>query len=149
VPPPRRGRRHGDDISRKTAPSGARQAALDGNSESARVSASRVLLDALHEPRDEEDWRTQQQQQMHVAAERFTQRITERCERMRAFRRKQLAEIVEPVGLVDLLDLEKDEDELVLVRELVARLAAIPEHVRQEHAPSRKAVCGGLRPRLS
>lgn len=108
----------------------ALKAALEGSSEAARVSAARVLLDALHEQQNEQDWRKRMASEMQVAADDFDRRFAQRAERARDSRRQELAEILEPLGLAGLAD----EDELELVRALAGRLAAIPEPVRQEHA---------------
>jgi hypothetical protein len=102
------------------------QAALEGGSDAARVSASRLLVDALHEPSEQQDWRKQMASEMQTAAAEFDRKIELRARVNRAHRREQLADILEPIGLAELVD----EDELEVVRALAGRLAAIPEPIR-------------------
>ena len=51
--------------------------------------------------------------------------------------RHQRPEILEPLGLAELAGEDEFvyDVELEIVRELARRLAAAPEHVREEHAP--------------
>jgi hypothetical protein len=111
----------------------ALKTALEGNSEAARVSASKVLMDALSEHGTEQDWRKQMASEIETAARRFDARITGLTERTRLIRREKLAGILEPLGLEELAD---EEDELELVRQLAGRLAAIPEEIRADHSVS-------------
>jgi hypothetical protein len=99
--------------------------ALEGSSESARVSAARVLIDALHEEQTDRS----RELEIHAAAEEFDRKIAARVERHRAIRRQELARLLEPIGLAELAD----GDELAVIAALARQLAAIPEHVRAEH----------------
>ena len=99
----------------------ALKAALEGQSEAARVSASKVLLDALHEPEREKE----RDLSLQVAADEFKRRIGDRCERATA----------------SLLAGDRDDsvngeiaNELARLRECERQLLAIPEHIRAEHS---------------
>jgi hypothetical protein len=98
--------------------------ALEGSSEAARVSAARVLIDALDT--DQEDH--SRELQIHAAADEFNRRIADRVKRMRTIDAARRTAVLEPLGLAELA--EKQDDELVA--ELARRLAAIPEAVRAE-----------------
>ncbi|MGH3079632.1 MAG: hypothetical protein ACRDNH_00655 [Gaiellaceae bacterium] len=99
------------------------QAALEGSSEAARVSASILLIDALHQPELERE----QASQLRAAAEEFTRRLADRVERQRQIRLEGLRDD----GEKDELDLELDR-----LRAIERQWLAIPESIRAEHAPA-------------
>ena len=70
--------------------------ALEGENESARVSASRLLIDALHEPAEQQDWRERMKGEMAAAREKFDELIRRKVEEVDA-RREQLGEELQPV----------------------------------------------------
>jgi cell division protein ZapA (FtsZ GTPase activity inhibitor) len=105
----------------------ALKATLESGSESARVSAARVLVNVYVEEREDR----QHELQIQRAAEEFDRKIRAQGERTRIIRREQLTELLEPIAMAELAD---EQDELELVRALAGRVAAIPEAVRQEHA---------------
>lgn len=103
-----------DFLKREVPPSEVWQAlklALEGGSESARVSAARVLIDALHEQADDRS----RELQVKTAADEFRAKFGARLERMRA------------LGLV------VDDDELRELREKAARWDQLPNAIKQEH----------------
>ena len=103
-----------DFLKREVPPSEVWQAlklALEGGSESARVSAARVLIDALHEQADDRS----RELQVKTAADEFRANFGARLERMRA------------LGLV------VDDDELRELREKAARWDQLPNAIKQEH----------------
>jgi hypothetical protein len=100
--------------------------ALEGGSESARVSAARVLIDALHTEQEDRSMELQ----IKTAAEEFHRKMAERVERIRVIDAARRTAALEPLGLAELADKQDDE----FVAELARRLAAIPEHVRSEFA---------------
>ena len=93
-------------------------------SEAARVSAARVLIDALHEEQQDRS----RELQIQAAAEEFTRKMADRVERMRTIDAARRTAVLEPLGLAELADKQDDE----LVAELARPLAAIPEAVRAE-----------------
>ena len=102
---------------------------LSSGNLTAKVAVVRFLADLeLYRPEDTKHHELELQ--VKTAAEEFDREWAERVVRHRAIRHDQLAEILEPVGLGHLAD---EQDDLELVRELAARLAGIPEHVRSEH----------------
>jgi hypothetical protein len=105
------------------------------NGGAAGVSASKLLIDALHEPEREKE----RDLSLKVAAEEFHRKFGDRMERSHAWRQHQLREILRPLGLVELAGEDGDvnlyETELEIVRELARRLAAVPDHVRAELSP--------------
>jgi hypothetical protein len=112
-----------DYLRREVAPARiwrALELALEGGSEAARVSASKVLMDALAD-RDEDDPRKQMQLQIKEAADKFSMQLHARAERQRGIRRQELAGILEPVGMEELAD----EEELVIVRALASRCVGL------------------------
>jgi hydrogenase maturation factor HypF (carbamoyltransferase family) len=100
------------------------EAALEGGSEAARVSASRLLVDALHESDEEADWRAQARSERQVAAERFMAQI-ERAVEIKA----NTGDVVDAegrvLGTITRVELER-------LREIERRWLALPEHVRAE-----------------
>src|SRR5512132_4002679 len=99
------------------------KAALEGNSEAARVSASKLLIDSLAEPaheRKQENW-------VREAAEAFDRKFAARLERQRQIDLRGLRDDSVPAPL---------RVELERLREVERRYLAIPEAVREEHAPS-------------
>jgi hypothetical protein len=100
-------------------------AALEGSSEAARVSASKLLIDSLHEPERERERQTW----IDDAAREFDRKFAYRLERQRQIEQGRLVEILEPLGLAHLAE----EDEIKMVRELARRLAGIPAAIRAEH----------------
>ena len=98
--------------------------ALEGSSEAARVSAARVLIDALHTEQEDRS----RELQIHAAADELNRRIADRVERMRTIGAARRTAVLEPLGLAELADKQDDE----LVAEVARRLAAIPEAVRAE-----------------
>jgi hypothetical protein len=71
---------------------------------------------------------------MNVASEEFRRKIEHRAMVARIQRRRQLVDLLEPIGLAELADEDSDEYQLKVVRELARRLGAIPESIREEHA---------------
>jgi Ser/Thr protein kinase RdoA (MazF antagonist) len=67
---------------------------------------------------------------MQVAASEFKRKVELSAHVRCSERRCQLAKILEPLGLAELVE----EEELELMRELARRLAAIPAPIREEHA---------------
>jgi hypothetical protein len=103
---------------------------LAGSNQGAKVSAVKLLADLeLYKSGDQEDWRRAMAASMVVAGEEFKRKIEHQAMVARIQRRRQLVDLLEPIGLVELAD--EDEDENV-VRELARRFGAIPEHVRAE-----------------
>jgi hypothetical protein len=103
---------------------------LVGNNAGAKVSAVKLLADLeLYRQGDRDSRENELKLQIKTAAEEFDRKFAYRLERMDAIRRKQLLEILEPIGLGELVDLDDGQ----LVRELARRLAAIPAAVREEH----------------
>jgi hypothetical protein len=100
------------------------EAALEGDSEAARILASRLLVDALHESGEEADWRVQARSERQVAAERFMAQI-ERAVEIKA----NTGDIVDAegrvLGTITRVELER-------LREIERRWLALPEHVRAE-----------------
>lgn len=65
-------------------------------------------------------------------AEEFRCKVEHRAMVARDQRRRQLVDLLEPIGLAELADEDEDEYQLKIVRELARRLGAIPEHVLAE-----------------
>lgn len=115
----------------------ALKAALEGQNETARVSASRVLLDALHEPERERE--QEQRLQLKVAAEEFSRRIAAVAERRRVIRLGGLRDARGEASLAEqYADLLAGNDPLAVeierLREIERKWDAFPEHVREEFA---------------
>jgi hypothetical protein len=103
---------------------------LAGNNAGAKVSAVKLLADLeLYRQGDRDSRENELKLQIKTAAEEFDRKFAYRLERMDAIRRKQHLEILEPIGLGELVDLDDGQ----LVRQLARRLAAIPAAVREEH----------------
>jgi hypothetical protein len=120
---------------------GAVQQALAGNSEAARVSAVKLLADLETYSRgSEEELRKQWASEIIAAGDEFVREIDDRLERELIIRRRELVEILEPIGLAELAE---EEEELVIVRALADRLAAIPEPVRAEFSVEKTAMGAG------
>jgi hypothetical protein len=112
---------------------------LAGGNESARVQAVRFLADLELYKADSEDARLREYQaHIKTASEEFTRKIGAAAERSQAWRRHQLREILEPLGLAKLAGEDEFvyDVELEIVRELARRLAAIPAPIRKERAPA-------------
>jgi hypothetical protein len=106
---------------------------LAGGNQGAKVSAIKLLSDLeIYRQGDQEDWRSEMASSMAVAAEEFRRKVEHRAMVARDQRRRQLVDLLEPIGLAELADEDEDKYQLKIVRELARRLGAIPEHVLAE-----------------